>query len=54
MTPTAAELLDDLERRGVRLEVDGAGRLVYRAPKGAVTAELRTPSLGTRRSLCSR
>lgn len=35
----ALELLDVLEQRGVRLTVDG-GRLVARAPWGAVTPEL--------------
>lgn len=41
MNNDTTELLAELERRGVRLELDGAGRLRYRAPRGALTAELR-------------
>src|SRR5919197_4011240 len=37
---TAAELLAELQGRGVRLEAIG-GRLRYDAPKGALTPELR-------------
>jgi len=37
---TAADLLPELRRRGVILTADG-NRIVYRAPKGTLTPELR-------------
>ncbi|MBX3026965.1 hypothetical protein KF840_18825 [bacterium] len=41
MDRTATELLDVLTRRGVRLHVDDAGQLHYRAPRGALDEQTR-------------